>query len=237
MSVEEKTPPIRIVLADDHDILRQGIALLFSLQKDIQIIGEARTGPEAVSIVKELQPDIVVMDISLPEMDGLEACRRIRLQTPTTQVLILTMHESEEYFLKALRMGASGYIVKKVAPQELQAAVRAIAQGGAFLYPGLAKALVRAYITPPTQAVLPTQPVTTENQKVARELHVLTPRELEVLTLVAQGRTSQEIANLLGISVKTAQAHRANIMEKLELRDITQLVRFAIRTGLLSPDA
>ncbi len=238
MPAEEKTRPIRILLVDDHDILRQGIALLFSLQKDMQIVGEARTGAEAITLVETLTPDIVVMDISLPAMDGLEACRRIKLQTPTTQVLILTMHESEEYFLKALRMGASGYIVKKAAPQELQAAVRAIAQGGAFLYPGLAKALVRAYITPSTPHISPTQSATTvtASNQVAQELHTLTPRELEVLTLVAQGRTSQEIAHLLGISVKTVQAHRANIMEKLELHDITQLVRFAIRAGLLSPD-
>ena len=223
------TPTIRIVLADDHDILRQGLFLLLGIEQDMQIVGEARTGPEAIAVTKALLPDVVVMDITMPEMDGLEACFQIRQKLPAVQVLMLTMHESEEYFLKALRMGAAGYIVKKAAPHELQTAVRIVAQGGVFLYPGLAKALVRAYITQPTNTVSATQP---ENS-VTQELHILTPREMEVLTLVAEGWTNQDIADRLGISIKTVQAHRANVMDKLGLHDITQLVRFAIRHGLI----
>ena len=229
------TSTIRVLLADDHDILRQGLKLLLGLQSEMEIVGEARTGLEAVEMAHKLKPDVVVMDITMAGMDGLEACQRIRSQIPETQVLMLTMHESEEYFLQALRMGAAGYLIKKVAPTELHMAIRAVARGGAFLYPGLAKALIRAYVAD-SQAT----PVTSlrsqeraEAANLAQELRVLTPREVEVLTLVAEGRTNQEIANQLVLSVKTVQAHRANVMEKLGLHDVTHLVRFAIRHGLI----
>ncbi|HYK86566.1 MAG TPA: response regulator transcription factor [Ktedonobacteraceae bacterium] len=220
---------IRIVLADDHDILRQGLALLLGIQDDMQIVGEARTGPEAIAATEALLPDVVVMDITMPDMDGLEACSYIRKKLPNVQVLMLTMHESEEYFLKALRMGAAGYIVKKAAPHELQAAVRVVAQGGVFLYPGLAKALVRAYITQPANAASTPQ----QESSISQELHTLTSREMEILTLVAEGWTNQDIADHLGISIKTVQAHRANVMDKLGLHNVTQLVRFALRHGLI----
>lgn len=227
------TPPIRVLLADDHDILRQGLRLLLSIQSDMQVVGEARTGSEAVTMVENLKPDVVVMDISMAEMDGLEACRLIRRSHPTTQVLILTMHESEEYFLQALRMGAAGYLVKKAAPTELHMAIRAVAQGDAFLYPGLAKALIGAYLAHEAAPASPNPTYPSKPSSLAQELLALTPREMEVLTLVAEGRTNQEIADQLVLSIKTVQAHRANVMEKLELHDITQLVRFAIRHGLI----
>src|SRR5256714_4887058 len=228
------TSTIRVLLADDHDILRQGLKLLLGMQPEIEIVGEARTGLEAVEMARKLKPDVVVMDITMAGMDGLEACQCIRSQISETQVLMLTMHESEEYFLQALRMGAAGYLIKKVAPTELHMAIRAVARGGAFLYPGLAKALIRAYI-----ADSPAMGTYVRGQEgagvanLAQELHVLTPREVEVLTLVAEGRTNQEIANRLVLSVKTVQAHRANVMEKLGLHDVTHLVRFAIRHGLI----
>ena len=234
-TVPDKNRPVRVLLADDHDILRQGLKLLFKTQADIHVIGDARTGKDAVALTKELQPDIVVMDISMPDMDGLEACRQIRFQQPEVQVLMLTMHESEEYFLQSLRMGASGYLVKKAAPSELSQAVRTIAHGGAYLYPGLAKSLVRIFLA--NHSSLPQashiQLSNRKGQKPAHELELLTPREMEVLKLVAEGHTNQEIANLLVLSIKTVQAHRANVMEKLELHDITHLVRFAIRHGLI----
>ncbi len=226
---------IHVLLADDHELLRHGLKLLLGLQPDMQIVGEARSGREAVEMTLDLKPDVVVMDISMPDMDGLEACQRIRSQHPPTQVLMLTMHESEEYFLQALRMGAAGYLVKKAAPNDLHAAIRTVAQGGAFLYPGLAKALVRAYITRSSSS-LSTVPQPQHPPKTSDELRVLTPREMEVLKLVAEGRTSQEIADQLVVSVKTVQAHRASIMEKLHLNDITHLVRFAIRHGLIPPE-
>lgn len=237
---------ISLVLADDHDILRQGLKLLLTLQPEIRIVGEAKTGVGAVEMARQLRPDIVVMDITMPEMDGLEACRRIRSEQPETQVLILTMHDSEEYFLEALRAGASGYLVKKAAPAELHSAVRALAENGVFLYPGLARSLIRVYLehcaaqdqSRPRAADCSacSPPEAAAREELAAELRVLSPRELEVLTLVAEGYTSQEIANRLVLSVKTVQAHRANIMEKLGLHDIPHLVRFAIRHGLISPD-
>lgn len=231
---------IRVLLADDHDMLRQGLKLLLETQHDIEVVGEARTGREAVTLTRKKKPDVAIIDISMAEMDGLEACQSIRSEQPATQVLILTMHESEEYFLQALRMGAAGYLVKKAAPTELIAAVRTIAHGGAYLYPGLAKALIRAYLIPTEQAPSATaqqQPVSTKSAGLTQALRVLTPREMEVLKLVAEGYTNQEIADQLVLSIKTVQAHRANVMEKLELHDVTHLVRFAIRHGLISPDA
>ena len=237
--------PIRVLLADDHDILRQGLRLLLSLQQDMQVVGEARTGREAIEMTEQLAPDVVVMDISMADMDGLEACHVVRGQRPETQVLMLTMHESEEYFLQALRMGAAGYLVKKVAPTELSMAIRAIAQGGAFLYPVLAKALIRAYVTHPSkgqaQGTAPTAASShlresARGSSLAEELRILTPREVEVLTLVAEGRTNSEIADQLTLSIKTVQAHRANVMEKLGLSDITHLVRFAVRHGLIQTE-
>ncbi|HEX6477643.1 MAG TPA: response regulator transcription factor [Ktedonobacteraceae bacterium] len=232
MSVEAGvTTPIRVVLADDHDILRQGLKMLLGLQKNIQVVGEARTGRQAVAMVQDLQPDVVVLDISMPDMDGLEACQQIRSQQPGTQVLMLTMHDSEEYFLQALRMGAAGYLVKKAAPTDLQMAIHAVAHGGAFLYPGLAKALIRAYVSPSSS--ISGSEDTASAPGLAQELRSLTPREVEVLKLVAEGHTNQEIADQLVLSIKTVQAHRANVMEKLGLRDITQLVRFAIHHKLI----
>jgi DNA-binding NarL/FixJ family response regulator len=226
---------IRVLLADDHDILRQGLKLLLGLQPDMRVVGEARTGLEALELTRELAPDVVVMDISMAEMDGMEACRQIRSQLPETQVLILTMHESEDYFLQALRAGAAGYLVKKAAPTDLLMAIRAVASGGVFLYPGLARALVRIYTADAAPAAAQQQEQrpsqATELPGLARK--VLTPREIEVLTLVAAGHTNQEIADQLVLSIKTVQAHRASVMEKLALHDITHLVRFAIRHGLI----
>ncbi len=237
MSAEDSTSPtpVRLLLADDHDILRQGLKLLLEAEPYIRIIGEARTGMEAVEQTKQLRPDIVVMDISMRQMDGLQAAQTIRSQQPTTQVLILTMHESEEYFFQALCMGAAGYLIKKAAPADLSAAVRTIAQGGVYLYPGLARALIRAYLAsqPSTPLSSSTSPGTEGRANLVRALAVLTPREMEVLKLVAQGRSNQEIAELLGVSIKTVQAHRAHVMEKLGLSDITHLVRFAIHHGLI----
>ncbi len=236
--VANSTSPICVLLADDHDILRQGLKLLLGLQQDIRIVGEARTGQEAVEMAQHLKPDVVVMDITMPEMDGLEACRLIREQQPATQVLILTMHESEEYFLQALRVGAVGYLVKKAAPSDLQAAVRTVAHGDAFLYPGLARALIRAYLAQPraTTSPSPLGQNRSHAADLAQELSVLTSRELEVLRLVAEGRTNQEIADQLSLSIKTVQAHRANIMAKLGLHDVTHLTRFALRHGLISTE-
>lgn len=223
------------MLVDDHDILRQGLKLLFKVQSDIQVVGEARTGRDAILQAQQLHPHIIVMDISMPDMDGLEACRQIHQQDPAIQVLMLTMHESEEYFLQALRMGAAGYLVKKAAPAELSQAVRTIAHGGVYLYPGLARSLIRVLLTNPTPSQASPTTATDDKKEAgpSSELDLLTPREMEILKLVAEGYTNQEIANQLVLSIKTVQAHRANVMDKLGLHDITHLVRFAIRHGLI----
>jgi DNA-binding NarL/FixJ family response regulator len=226
--------PIRVLLVDDHDVLRQGLTLLLGLQPEIQVIGEARTGREAITQVDRLAPHVVVMDISMPDMDGLEACRAIRVLHPTTHILILTMHDNEGYFLQALHAGAAGYIVKKAAPTELQTAICTVAQGGIFLYPGLAKALVHAYLAQSTPLASPLQ--VAEEPDLAQELKVLTPREREIVTLVAEGYTNQAIADRLILSIKTVQSHRANVMEKLGLRNITHLVRFALRHQLIGAE-
>ncbi|HEY7416294.1 MAG TPA: response regulator transcription factor [Ktedonobacteraceae bacterium] len=229
MSTNMYPSTIQVVIADDHDILRQGLKLLLETQPDIKVVGEARTGEEAIEQAIQHTPDVIVLDISMPKVDGFQACQVIRRQCPQSQVLVLTMHETEEYFLQALRTGAAGYMVKKAAPAELCTAVRATAHGGTFLYPDLAKVLVRAYLD---QTLRPSSSYDPSQDK----LTILTPREIEVLKLVAAGHTSQEIADQLVVSIKTVQAHRANIMEKLELRDITQLVRFAIKHGLIPPE-
>ncbi|GCE24555.1 DNA-binding response regulator [Dictyobacter alpinus] len=241
MSGEHQTHgKIRILLADDHDLLRQGLKLLFEAQSDMEVVGEARTGKEAITQTQRFTPDVVVMDISMAEMDGLEACQRIRKLYPVTQVLILTMHESEEYFLQALRIGASGYLVKKAAPTELSTAIRTLAQGEVYLYPGLAKTLIRAYVSTHDQtdisSISPKYMGKEKNTSLGHALNILTPREIEVLKFVAEGRTNQEIADILVLSIKTIQAHRANVMEKLGLHDITHLVRFAIHYGLISAE-
>lgn len=237
MPHDANTTPIRVLLADDHDILRHGLKMLLALQEDIAVVGEARTGREAVALAHDLHPDVVVMDITMPDMDGLEACRHIRQEQPATQVLMLTMHESEEYFLQALRLGAAGYLVKRAAPTELHMAIRAVAHGGAFLYPGLAKALIRIFVAQSSDMAPAGRQESSRDTHLAQELRMLTPREMEVLKLVAEGCTNQQIADQLVVSVKTVQAHRANVMEKLGLHDITHLVRFAIRAGLLPPEA
>jgi DNA-binding NarL/FixJ family response regulator len=225
-----------VVLADDYDILRQGLKMLLSLQPEMQVVGEARTGREALLLAQALRPDVVVLDITMPDMDGLAACQLIRQQVPTTQVLMLTTHESEDYFLQTLRLGAAGYLVKRAAPTELHMAIQAVAQGVAFLYPGLARALIRLVVAQPTAWAAPEAAAGEQELpggQIAEDWRGLTPRELEVLKLVAAGHTNQEIADQLVISIKTVQAHRANVMEKLGLHDITHLVRFTIRTGLL----
>lgn len=233
---EPTTKTIRVVLADDHDILRQGLKMLLNLQPEIHVVGEARTGREALVLAQAHRPDVVVLDITMPDMDGMEACQQIRRQVPATQVLILTMHENEDYFLEALRLGAAGYLLKKAAPTELHLAIEAVAQGGAFLSPGLAKMLIGQAVR---QQIAEKTPEAAEEKQepptrqASEEWSVLTQRELEVLKLVAEGYTNQQIADQLIISIKTVQAHRANVMEKLGLHGITQLVRFAIRTGLL----
>ena len=224
---------ITVLLADDHDILRDGLKALLALAGDITVVGEAHTGYETVEETRRLHPDVVLMDISMPELDGVEACRRIRQQVPETRVLFLTMHEAEEYFFRALQAGAAGYVIKRTAAADLLAAVRAVAQGESFLSPSMARALVDDYATRAAHSV--TGPPVNEVNS-SDSYATLTSREREILKLVGEGNTNQEIAECLHLSVKTVESHRAAVMMKLGLRDVTHLVRYAVRRGIVDPE-
>jgi DNA-binding NarL/FixJ family response regulator len=224
---------ITILLADDHDILRDGLKALLAMAGDITVIGEARTGHETVAETERLHPDVVLMDISMPELDGVEACRRIRQQTPETRVLFLTMHEAEEYFFRALQAGAAGYIIKRTAAADLLAAVRAVAHGESFLSPSLARALVNDYAERGTRSATD---ATVEESATSDSYATLTSREREILQLVGEGNTNQQIAERLRLSSKTVESHRAAVMMNLGLRDVTHLVRYTVRRGIVDPE-
>jgi DNA-binding NarL/FixJ family response regulator len=212
---------IRVLLADDHTILREGIRALLSAQPDIEVVGEAANGREAVAKAHDLKPDVVLMDIAMPLLNGLEATRQIKKEHPEINVLVLTMHDSEEYVAQILRAGASGYVIKEAAASDLVSAIHAVHGGGAFLYPSVAKMVVDDYL----------QRVEAEGDEEPYEQ--LTDREREVLQLIAEGYTNKEIAGLLYLSVKTVQTHRAHIMEKLNLHDKGELIKYAIRRGII----
>jgi DNA-binding NarL/FixJ family response regulator len=225
--------PISVLLADDHDILRDGLKAVLALAGDITVVGEARTGREAVIETEHLHPDVVLMDISMPELDGVEASRRIRQLAPDTRVLFLTMHEAEEYFFRALQAGAAGYVIKRTAAADLLAAVRAVARGESFLSPSMARALVNDYAE---RSVRSTSSATSDELSTSDSYATLTSREREILQLVGEGNTNQEIAGRLHLSIKTVQSHRAAVMMKLGLRDVTHLVRYAVRRGIVDPE-
>jgi two-component system response regulator NreC len=226
---------IRVLLADDHDIMRDGLRALLELAGDIQVVGDARTGREAVEEAERLLPDVVLMDITMPELDGVEACRRIRQRTPEVRVLFLTMHEADEYLFRALRAGAAGYVIKRTATADLLAAVRAVARGESFLSPSVARTLVSEFAGSDHRQVGASAD---DGDELSRRdaYDTLSGREREVLQLVAEGSTNPEIAEQLHLSVKTVQSHRAAVMEKLELHDVTHLVRYAVRKGLVDPE-
>lgn len=215
---------IRLLLADDHAVVRSGLRMLLQAQPDMKIIGEAETGQEAIRRVAELRPDVVLMDIEMPGMNGIEATRRIKAEAPQAAVLALTMYEDDQYFFEMLRAGASGYVPKRAAPDELVSAIRAVSRGEVFLYPSLAGRLVQDYL-------LRGRP---EEQEPATD--DLTAREQEVLKLIAEGLSNNEIADRLVISAKTVDRHRENIMRKLNLHNRVDLVKYALRKGLIGLD-
>jgi two-component system response regulator NreC len=214
--------PIHILIAEDHRIVRDGLRMLLQSEPDFVIVAEAENGREAVARAKETQPDVAILDISMPDLSGLEATRLIKTESPQTQVLILTMHESVEYFFRALQAGASGYVLKKAATQDLIAAARAVARGEAFLYPSVAKKLIGDYVRR-------IQPGTEESGYTS-----LSDREREVLLLLAQGLSNREIADRLAITQSTLQTHRSHILEKLGLRTTADLIKYAVQHGLVS---
>ena len=211
---------IRVLLVDDHAILREGIKALLEKQDNIEVIDEAANGREALSKAAELHPDVVVMDISMPLMDGLEATRQIKKGDPDTKVLVLTMHDDEEYFFQLLRGGAAGYVTKKMACNELVTAIEAVHRGESFLCPSMAKALLSDYLK------------LAKTSDGANQME-LTPREREIVKLIAEGHTNHQIAKLLHRSVKTIESHRSNILQKLGIHDSIELVKYAVRKKLI----
>jgi DNA-binding NarL/FixJ family response regulator len=213
--------PIRVLLADDHAIVRAGVRMLLETDAELEIVGEAGNGREAVALSDELRPDVIVMDIMMPDMDGFEATREIKKKHPECNVLVLSMYDNEQYFFEILSAGASGYLPKKAAPTSLIEAVRTVQGGGVYLYPTVARSLVEDYV----------RRVHEGGEKETYD--GLTEREREVLTLIAEGDTTQEIALALHISVKTVERHRSNIMDKLNLHNRIELTKYAIRKGLI----
>jgi two-component system response regulator NreC len=212
---------IRLLLVDDHAVVRSGLRMLLQAQPDMRIVAEAETGAEAVQVVQRLHPDVVLMDIQMPDMNGIDATKQIRAMGPETAVLALTMHEDDQYFFEMLRAGASGYVPKRAAPDELVNAIRTVYRGEVFLYPSLAARLVHSYLGQP------------DGSDGTPPLADLTPREQEVLKLIAEGLSNPDIADKLVISVKTVDRHRENIMRKLNLHNRVDLVKYAIREGLI----
>ena len=212
---------IRILIVDDHAVLRDGIRALLGLHDDIEVVGEASEGKEAVGKAQELMPDVVIMDIAMPGMDGLEATRRLRKKYPKMKVLVLTQHDNKEYILSVIKAGASGYVPKRALGSELVSAIRAVKEGDSFLYPSAAAALIEDYL---------------QQTKGEDPYDQLTAREREIFKLIAEGHTSREIADMLFLSLRTVQGHRLKILEKLNLHNRTELIKFAMRKGLVSLD-
>jgi two-component system response regulator NreC len=214
---------IRLLLVDDHEVVRTGLRMLLENQSDIKILAEASTGAEALQMAREYKPDVVVMDITLPDITGIEATRRLKERQPEIAVVALTIHEDEQYFFEMLQAGASGYVPKRAAPEDLISAIRAAFAGEIYLYPSLAKALVSDYLG------------RRRSDPGEVSLAALTQREEEVLELLAEGLSNDEIADRLVISRHTVARHRENLMGKLNLHSRSELVKYAIRKGLIVP--
>lgn len=217
-----ETSTIRILLADDHALVRRGVRLILDQEPDLEVVAEAGDGAEAIELARPHDVDLAVLDIAMPRLTGLQAARELATLRPSLRILMLTMHDNEQYFFRALKAGASGYVLKSVADRDLVAACRAAMRDEPVLYPGAVTALIRNYL---------------DRARHGEETpdRILTPREEEVLKLVAEGHSSKEIADLLFISIKTVQRHRANLLQKLGLRDRLELTRYAIRAGLIEP--
>lgn len=213
---------MRVLVADDHTMFREGIRLLLETRGEFEVVGEAATGDQAVELTRSLRPDVVIMDIGMPGMNGLEATRLIRAENPGSRVLILTIHGTDDYFFRALEVGASGYVLKEAASTDLVNAIESVHRGGMFLYPSLAGKLVEEYL----------RRIGSGDERSSYD--ALTAREREVLQLIGEGRTNQEVAEKLGLSVHTVQSHRIHIMNKLGLHNRAQLVSYAVKLGLLA---
>jgi two-component system response regulator NreC len=214
------TSKIHILIADDHTLLRNGICAILKDEQGMLIVGEANDGREAVRLAGQLKPNVVLMDIAMPLLNGLEATRQIKREHPEINVLVLTMYDNEEYFRKMLEVGASGYIIKRAAATELVSAIRAVYNGEAVLSPAITRLLLEDYLNHDLR-----------NEK--DDPNALSSREREVLQLIAEGKTSREIAEILNLSVKTVQSHRTSLMQKLDLHDRGELIKYAIQKKII----
>ncbi len=215
---------IRIVVVDDHAVVRKGIIVFLDSQDDMEVVGESGTGRDSIAKVQELNPDVVLMDISMPDLDGIEATRAIKKVSPETRIVVLTMHDDARHFFQMLKEGASGYVVKGADPNELLSAIRVVFDNKAYLLPSLTKQLLDDYL------------MRLKDGQEEDSYTKLTVREREVLTLIGEGHTSRIIAGMLFISINTVDRHRANIMNKLEMNNKAQLIRYAILKGLVKLD-
>lgn len=214
---------IRTVLVDDHVLIRAGLKALLHSVANVQVVGEASDGHEAVQVVEKIQPDVVIMDIAMNNLNGLEAASRITRQWPNVKVIILSMHANEEYVGQALDAGATGYLLKGAEPAELELALKAVVRGETYLSPSISKHLVQDYLT--------------HRKEKLGSIVELTARQREVLQLIAEGRSTKEIANKLDVSIKTVETHRSELMRRLDIHDVAGLVRYAIRRGLVSTES
>jgi DNA-binding NarL/FixJ family response regulator len=213
---------VRVLLADDHSLVRAGLRALVQRVSGFDVVAEAGDGREAVQLVEQHHPDVVLMDVMMPELDGLSAAAQVVKSSPHTRVIILSMNSGEEYVLQAMRVGAAGYVLKNASPAEFEMALRAVSRGETYLSSAVSKHVIAGYVNR----------VGTEGSPLDR----LTPRQREVLQLIAEGNTTKDIARKLHISLKTAETHRAQMMQELDIHDVAGLVRYAIRVGLVSPN-
>jgi DNA-binding NarL/FixJ family response regulator len=214
---------LRVLLADDHALVRAGVRELLTRIRGVEVVGEAADGRIAVELAQTLQPDVVLMDISMRGLNGIEATGQIRRACPRVQVIVLSMHVTEEHVAHALRAGAVGYILKDAAVEELELALIAVTRGQVYMSPALSRPMVERLLQ--------------SGRGEPSALDILTPRQKEILQLIAEGRSTKEIAHLLGVSIKTVETHRAQLMQRLGIRDVPGLVRYAMRAGLVSPDS
>jgi DNA-binding NarL/FixJ family response regulator len=217
---------ITVLIVDDHALVREGVRALLSRAEDMTVVGEAGGGRDAIALARSLSPDVILMDIAMPDLGGLEATIEIRKDCPDAKIIVLTQYGDREYVHRFLRAGVSGYVLKKAAGAELVAAIRAVFRGGLVLDPEVARDAVTGESAPPTQIAGEAEPY-----------ERLTDREKQVLKLVAEGRSNKEVASLLGISVKTAMSHREHVMDKLDVHSRTDLIRFALKSGVIRADA
>jgi DNA-binding NarL/FixJ family response regulator len=214
--------PIRILLADDHNLVRSGLKSLLMGMTGVEVVAEATNGREAVDLVGTTNPDVVLMDIGMKELNGIEAAAIIAREKPSVRVIILSMHDTQDFVSQALKAGAAGYVLKDAAPLELEFALQAVTRGETYLSPKVSSHVVQSYVRPP---------------EAQTGLEALSPRQREILKAIVSGRTTKQIAYDLGLSIKTIETHRAQIMDRLDIHDVVGLVRFSIRIGLISADS